>query len=109
MRFTTPIAVDPTAPAGTTFTDGEFNMTNSLKNSTGSEISGGRTGLQYKTPAAAAIPVAADPMAADPVAAVPVAAVPVVDPIVGLGAGVVIAGAGAAVALNRRRRVVAAS
>ncbi len=97
MKFTTPIAVDPNAPAGTTFTDGDFNMTNSLNNSSGSEISGGRTSLQYKTP----------PVAADAIAAVPVEAVPMVDPMVGLGAGVVIAGAGAAVALNRRRRVVA--
>ncbi|WP_155854392.1 hypothetical protein [Arthrobacter sp. MA-N2] len=64
-------------------------MTNSAEqdSSGASIISGGTTNLQYSTP--------------------PVAAVPMVDPTVGLGAGVVIAGAGAAVALNRRRRVVA--
>ncbi|MFB9713730.1 hypothetical protein [Arthrobacter methylotrophus] len=88
VKFTTSVAVDPTAPGNTTFTDGSFDMTNSAELSSGtSSISGGKTNMQYKTP--------------------PVAAVPAVDPMVGLGAGVVIAGAGAAVALNRRRRAVA--
>ncbi len=89
VKFTTSVTVDPTAPGNTTFTDGAFVMTNSAEqdSSGASIISGGTTNLQYSTP--------------------PVAAVPMVDPTVGLGAGVVIAGAGAAVALNRRRRVVA--
>ncbi|GAA4038273.1 hypothetical protein GCM10023063_24280 [Arthrobacter methylotrophus] len=88
VKFTTPVTVNSAAPASTTFTDGVFNMTNSLGNTSGNDISGGKTNMQYMTPA--------------------VAAVPAVDPMVGLGAGVVIAGAGAAVALNRRRRAVAA-
>ncbi|GAA4046440.1 hypothetical protein GCM10023063_37010 [Arthrobacter methylotrophus] len=55
VKFTTPVAVDPSAAQNTLYSNGDFNMTNSPGNN--NTIKGGRTNLQYKTPVIAAVPM----------------------------------------------------
>jgi len=78
LIFTAQVLVDSGAPSDTVFTNGDFNMTN------GGDISGGRTNLQYKTPA--------------------VVDTPIVAPVIAGGAGLAAAAAIGAVTLIRRKR-----
>lgn len=72
------VIVDPAAPYNTLYNDGSFTSTSN------GDVTGGTTALQYQTPT-------------DP-------AIPVVDPVVGLGAGILAAGTAATVMYSRRRR-----